>query len=72
MPLAAATEQIVQGLAGLKGNEVDFAALIELCAEASGLRLEPENVDVDDGLAPLAASANGDGAQPAPAPTPAS
>jgi 3-hydroxyisobutyrate dehydrogenase len=70
MPLAAATEQIVQGLAGLKGNEVDFAALIELCAEASGLRLEPENVEVDDGLAPLAASANGDGAQPAPAPTP--
>jgi 3-hydroxyisobutyrate dehydrogenase len=70
MPLAAATEQIVQGLAGLKGNEVDFAALIELCAEASGLRLEPENVEVDDGLAPLAASANGDGAQPTPTPTP--
>jgi 3-hydroxyisobutyrate dehydrogenase len=66
MPLAAATEQIVQGLAGLKGNTVDFAALIELCAEASGLRLEPENVEVDDGLTPLAAPTNGDGAQPAP------
>ena len=37
MPLAAATEQIVQGLEGLKGNEVDFAALLEVCAEASGL-----------------------------------
>jgi 3-hydroxyisobutyrate dehydrogenase len=68
MPLAATTEQIVQGLAGLKGNEVDFAALIELCAEASGLRLEPENVEVDDGLRPLAAGANGDGGQPARAP----
>jgi 3-hydroxyisobutyrate dehydrogenase len=54
MPLAAATEQIIQSLAGRKGNEVDFAALIELAAEASGLVLEPENVDVDDGLAPLA------------------
>jgi 3-hydroxyisobutyrate dehydrogenase len=53
MPLAAATEQIVQGLVGIKGNEVDFAALIELVAEASGLALEPENVEVDDGLAPL-------------------
>jgi 3-hydroxyisobutyrate dehydrogenase len=66
MPLAAATEQIVQGLAGIKGNAVDFAALIELCAEASGLSLEPENVAVDDGLTPLAAGSNGDGAQPAP------
>jgi 3-hydroxyisobutyrate dehydrogenase len=64
MPLAATTEQIVQGLAGLKGNEVDFAALIELCAEASGLRLEPENVDVDDGLHPLVAGADREGGQP--------
>ncbi|MGB9185979.1 MAG: NAD(P)-dependent oxidoreductase [Solirubrobacteraceae bacterium] len=53
MPLAATTEQIVQGLVGMKGNEVDFAALIELVAGASGLALEPENVEVDDGLAPL-------------------
>jgi 3-hydroxyisobutyrate dehydrogenase-like beta-hydroxyacid dehydrogenase len=53
MPLAAATEQIVQGMVGLKGNDVDFAALIEMVAEASGLELEPENADVDDGLDPL-------------------
>jgi len=53
MPLAAATEQIVQGLEGVKGNEVDFAALIELAAEASGLELVPEDVEVDDGLHPL-------------------
>ena len=30
MPLAAATEQIVQGMVALSGNEVDFAALLEL------------------------------------------
>jgi 3-hydroxyisobutyrate dehydrogenase len=61
MPLAAATEQIVQTLKGQKGNEVDFAALIELSAQASGLTLEPENVEVDDGLGPPASTANDDG-----------
>lgn len=60
MPLAAATEQIVQALAGLKGDEVDFAALIEVVAEASGLTLQAEDVSVDDGLSPLPASTNGD------------
>jgi 3-hydroxyisobutyrate dehydrogenase len=59
MPLAAATEQIVQGLEGLKGNEVDFAALLEVCAEASGLRLVSEDVPVDDGLSPLTADGSG-------------
>jgi 3-hydroxyisobutyrate dehydrogenase len=54
MPLAAATEQIVQSLAGLMGDEVDFAALIQLSAQASGLLLESENVQVDDGLSRLA------------------
>jgi 3-hydroxyisobutyrate dehydrogenase-like beta-hydroxyacid dehydrogenase len=76
MPLAAATEQIVQGLEGLKGNEVDFAALLAVCAEASGLRLEPEDVEVDDGLSPLPVSADGAnhgaGAGQAVAPSPAS
>jgi len=60
MPLAAATEQIVQSLAGIKGNEVDFAALIELTAEGAGLELRPEDVQVDDGLSPLQPSVNGD------------
>ena len=41
MPVAAAAEQIVQELDGLKGNEVDFAALLELAAEASGLSWSP-------------------------------
>jgi 3-hydroxyisobutyrate dehydrogenase-like beta-hydroxyacid dehydrogenase len=61
MPLAAATEQIIQGLAGAKGNDVDFAALIELSAQASGLALQPEDVAVDDGLSPLAPSVSGAG-----------
>jgi 3-hydroxyisobutyrate dehydrogenase-like beta-hydroxyacid dehydrogenase len=61
MPLAAAAEQIIQSLSGMKGNDVDFAALIELTAQASGLTLEPEDVEVDDGLSPLPASSNGAG-----------
>jgi len=61
MPLAATTEQIIQGLVGLTGDDVDFAALLELVANASGLALEPENVDVDDGLSP-----NGDIASRSP------
>ena len=58
MPLAAATEQIVQGMLGTAGNDVDFAALLEMMATASGLELQPENVEIDDGLTTL--SSNGD------------
>lgn len=61
MPLAAATEQIVQSLASISGNDVDFAALLELTARGSGLELEPERVDVDDGLGSLGGGANGGG-----------
>ncbi|MGH2874258.1 MAG: NAD(P)-dependent oxidoreductase, partial [Solirubrobacteraceae bacterium] len=56
MPISAATEQIVQGLLGRRGDGVDFAALIELVAEESQLELVPEDVPVDDGLHPGAAS----------------
>ena len=59
MPLAAATEQIVQGMASISGNDVDFAALLELTARASGLDLEPEGVVVDDGLGAPEPSDNG-------------
>jgi 3-hydroxyisobutyrate dehydrogenase-like beta-hydroxyacid dehydrogenase len=59
MPLAATAEQIVQGMVALEGNEVDFAALLALQARASGLELQPENVEVDDGLTPIDPSANG-------------
>jgi 3-hydroxyisobutyrate dehydrogenase-like beta-hydroxyacid dehydrogenase len=61
MPLAATAQQIVQSLLAISGNEVDFAALLELEARASGLELEPENVEVDDGLSPVDPSANGGG-----------
>jgi 3-hydroxyisobutyrate dehydrogenase-like beta-hydroxyacid dehydrogenase len=59
MPLAAVTEQVVQALESTQGNEVDFAALLSLEAEGAGLELAPEDVPVDDGLAPLDASSNG-------------
>jgi 3-hydroxyisobutyrate dehydrogenase-like beta-hydroxyacid dehydrogenase len=59
MPLAAATEQIVQGMEAICGNDVDFAALLELAARTSALALEPENVEVDDGLDPVDPQANG-------------
>jgi 3-hydroxyisobutyrate dehydrogenase-like beta-hydroxyacid dehydrogenase len=59
MPLAATTEQLVQAMVALSGNEVDFAALLELEAKAAGLELEPENVEIDDGLSSLETSANG-------------
>jgi 3-hydroxyisobutyrate dehydrogenase-like beta-hydroxyacid dehydrogenase len=68
MPLAAATEQIVQGLEAIGGNDVDFAALLQLTAAASGLELEPENVEVDDGLGTPGLPANGGGPGKAAAP----
>jgi 3-hydroxyisobutyrate dehydrogenase len=50
MPVAAATAQLVQ--AGVSSGRVDedFAILLDLQAQASGLTLEPEDVPVDDGL----------------------
>ena len=50
MPLAALTRDIVQTLIGRGMDDEDFAKLITLQAEASGLALEPENVPVGDGL----------------------
>jgi 3-hydroxyisobutyrate dehydrogenase len=61
MPVAAATEQIIQGMVAISGNDVDFASLIELSARASGLELVPEDVAVDDGLSPVDRAVNGDG-----------
>jgi 3-hydroxyisobutyrate dehydrogenase-like beta-hydroxyacid dehydrogenase len=51
MPLASATRDIVQTLIGRGMDDEDFAKLIVLQGEASGLALEPENVPVGDGLA---------------------
>ena len=50
LPLAAATRDIVQTLIGRGMDDEDFAKLIVLQAQASGLALEPENVPVGDGL----------------------
>ena len=68
MPVAAVTEQIVQGMVGVSGDELDFAALIELAARASGLELVAEDVEVDDGLAPLQDRVNGGAPSRPPAP----
>jgi len=50
LPLAAATRDLVQTLIGHGLDDEDFAKLIVLQAQASGLVLEPENVPVGDGL----------------------
>ena len=50
MPLASITREIVQTLIGHGMTDQDFAKLLVLQAQASGLRLVPENVPVDDGL----------------------
>jgi 3-hydroxyisobutyrate dehydrogenase len=63
MPVAAAAEQVVQSLVGNGYDDVDFAALLEYEAKASGLDLQPEDAPVGDGLTAgdAAAGANGDG-----------
>src|ERR687887_2283006 len=50
MPVAAAAEQVVQSLVGNGYDDVDFAALLDYEAKASGLELRPENAPVSDGL----------------------
>jgi 3-hydroxyisobutyrate dehydrogenase len=70
MPLSATAEQIIQGMVALSGDDVDFAALLELEARASGLELASEDVDVDDGLSPIDTSANGAPRRGAAAPEP--
>lgn len=50
MPLAAATRDLIQSMIGRGWTEQDFAALLLQQAEASGIKLKPENVEVGDGL----------------------
>jgi 3-hydroxyisobutyrate dehydrogenase-like beta-hydroxyacid dehydrogenase len=50
MPVAAATAQAVQAGVSSGRVEEDFSILLDLQAHNSGLTLEPENVQVDDGL----------------------
>jgi 3-hydroxyisobutyrate dehydrogenase len=53
MPVAAAAQQVVQALLGNGYLDVDFAALLELQARASGLELVSEEASVSDGLAAI-------------------
>jgi 3-hydroxyisobutyrate dehydrogenase-like beta-hydroxyacid dehydrogenase len=50
MPVAAAAQETVQALVGHGYTGVDFAALLEQQAKASGLVLRPEDAAVSDGL----------------------
>jgi 3-hydroxyisobutyrate dehydrogenase len=50
MPVAAVTAQLVQASVSSGRVDEDFAILLDLQAQNSGLSLKPENVPVDDGL----------------------
>jgi len=50
MPVAEATRELVQRAIDENHLDCDFGILLELQAGASGVQLQPENVDVDDGL----------------------
>jgi 3-hydroxyisobutyrate dehydrogenase len=50
MPLTSLTRDIVQTLIGNGYTDEDFSALLLLQAQASGIELKPENVEVSDGL----------------------
>jgi 3-hydroxyisobutyrate dehydrogenase-like beta-hydroxyacid dehydrogenase len=50
MPLASATRDLLQQMMGRGWTEQDFATLLLQQAQSSGIELEPENVEVGDGL----------------------
>jgi 3-hydroxyisobutyrate dehydrogenase len=50
LPVAAATQEVVQRLVDSGYDDVDFAALLELEARGAGLELVSEDAPVDDGL----------------------
>jgi 3-hydroxyisobutyrate dehydrogenase len=54
LPVASLVHQIVQSLVGRGYGEQDFAALLELEAQAAGLELASEDSEVSDGLEPTA------------------
>jgi len=51
LPLASMTRDLVQQMIGRGWTEQDFATLLLQQAQASGMQLKPENVEVGDGLA---------------------
>jgi 3-hydroxyisobutyrate dehydrogenase len=50
MPTASATRESIQALANNHPGDVDFSVLLLELARAAGMKLEPENVKVSDGL----------------------
>ena len=50
LPLTSVTREYVQKTIDAGFEELDFAALLLVQAQASGLDIKPENVPVDDGL----------------------
>ena len=50
MPLSSATRDMVQTLIGNGYTDEDFSALLLLQAQAAGVELKPEHVEVGDGL----------------------
>jgi 3-hydroxyisobutyrate dehydrogenase len=64
LPVAGLVHQIVQSLVGHGYGELDFAALLELQAQAAGVDLVSEEADVSDGLEP-SAGAGGEGQEDA-------
>jgi 3-hydroxyisobutyrate dehydrogenase len=52
MPVAAVAREAVQAAIAQGHDAKDFAVLLEIQAAASGLAMQPENVEVDDGLGP--------------------
>ena len=50
MPLASATRDLIQSMMGRGMKEEDFATLLLQQAQASGIVLQPENMEVKDGL----------------------
>lgn len=63
LPVTAATREVLQAhigagrALGLSYAEQDFAALLDSEARGAGIRLSPETVKVDDGLAPSSGKA---------------
>jgi 3-hydroxyisobutyrate dehydrogenase-like beta-hydroxyacid dehydrogenase len=52
MPVATLVHQLVQSLVGRGFGESDFAALLQMQADAAGLPLHSEQAEVSDGLEP--------------------
>jgi 3-hydroxyisobutyrate dehydrogenase len=50
MPTASATRESLQSLANQYPGDIDFSVLLLELARAAGMKLEPENVKVGDGL----------------------